>query len=418
MLISNMLMFAQGIYIDIENHPSNMRRCLGDNETFYVNAQNGCEEGYEWVVDGNVIQNQSPIVITPSEHSYAIEYFGCEGFYHFFTIQYVNTTAPETFTQVEWGLPGQGTTFHATIDDGYNTYNWQNGGPNSYSYEVFSPGIYPCEVTNPCGSATQTFIRYDMARIDVARVDPVTGQIVLEWDGEESVLQNASTIKIFCDDTTNMVGIADISDEIWVDATTQSTGARNYWCRTVANSGEESPLWGPIQTIFASTIPTTNPNKAIAIWNLPQGYDPFTWFRLNQVILNGKDEPMIIPIDSVAATENMIEFDIALIEGTNNKVNIEAVFSNEKARKVAPCSNSLGAEDVLDVIENIENEMQIYPNPAKGQINVYGEGDMIITNIIGQELLRQQVNGHTTVTMHPGRYLVRLGKKSKWVIVE
>ena len=330
MLISNiMLTHAQDIYyIDIENHPSNMRRCLGDNETFYVRAQDGCNEGYEWVVDGNVIQNQSPIVITPSEHSYAIEYFGCEGFYHFFTIQYVNTTAPETFTQVVWGLPGQGTTFYATIGDGYNTYSWQNGGPNSYSYEVFTPGTYVCEVTNPCGSATQTFIRYDKVELYRATVDLATGLNKVTWPiipGQEEYI---SEVKAYRDGM--LVGTMPYEQGYFLDNIGSDNAARNYHLVAVTIEGEESPASFQKGTIHTTYYEDVNSNLNMT-WNIPYveegAQGTLTYFQVCKYDPNTGNLTVVDQVNSL-----ITDYTCSVNQFEGGYPVIAAVFSDAKNR--------------------------------------------------------------------------------------
>ena len=416
MLISNMLTFAQGIYIDIENHPSNMRRCLGDNETFYVRAQDGCVE-YEWVVDGNVIQNQSPIVITPSEHSYDIEYFGCEGFYHSFSIQYVNTPGAESFTQVVWGHPGVGITLRATIGD-YNTYNWQGGGPNYYAYEVFSPGTYICEVTNPCGSGLQTFIRYDMADLTLASTDPVTGQIYLQWEVEESVAQNATELQIFRgSDTLVPIATVNYADGIWTDPDAENTAARTYRVRTVAYDGSISPISEQKQTIHMNYNLSYFDDIINLDWNIPAGYE-LEWFIVNQLVYT-KDGPNIIAFDSVTPDINSMSVPLNKFEN-DGKVFIEGRVRGEKRDRLSPYSNPTD-EEILGVEEYSQNSdklFDIFPNPAKGLFTVRATGKITITTILGQVVLVQNVDGEKNIELPKGEYVVTYDGESRVIVVE
>lgn len=90
MLISTMtLTFAQDIYLDIENYPNDTTLCLEFNQTVYVNAQIGCEDFY-WSLNGQIIENVTPLIINPVEGRKTIQYYSgpsCDNFYHVFHIK-------------------------------------------------------------------------------------------------------------------------------------------------------------------------------------------------------------------------------------------------------------------------------------------------------------------------------------------
>jgi len=426
-----MLAPTQNIYIDIESYPHDTTLCLDFNETVYVNAQEGCQDFY-WSVNGQITENVTPLIINPVAGRKTIQYYSgpdCGDFYHSFKIKYVDAPVVNSFHKKVWGLPGAITTLHAMGIDSIGDYEiqWQ-GGPNDNDYDVILPGEYPVTISSPCGSSTRVFQRCDMAKIAAAGTNPATGEIVLEWDASESILQYANLIEFYVDDTTNLIGIADITDGLWTDTVTQNTAVRNYWCRTVSQDGERSPLVGPTQTIFCTTLPTTNDTIAVALWDIPQGYDEFQWFRLNQIMFGSKDEPVINHIDSVAATETRIEFNIGLVND-GNKVFIEALYPNEKSRtrRVSPRSNTVGQNEVVGIIENsdIENSDKadnekswIYPNPASNgqRITINGTGILTIRNMQGQVVLPPNNINNKVIfdgSLPPGVLLVTLKSDEK-----
>lgn len=72
-----------------------------------------------------------------------------------------------------------------------------------------------------------------------------------------------------------------------------------------------------------------------------------------------------------------------------------------------------------DAVNETEVEsVNVYPNPAQGQFTVEGTGLMVITNLLGQEVLRQEVEEKATVELPTGMYIVRLNNAISKVVVE
>lgn len=60
-----------------------------------------------------------------------------------------------------------------------------------------------------------------------------------------------------------------------------------------------------------------------------------------------------------------------------------------------------------DGIEENHVNMNIYPNPSKGNVTIEGSGTISIYNILGQEVIRKEVIDKEMVTLEPGIYFVR-----------
>ena len=72
-----------------------------------------------------------------------------------------------------------------------------------------------------------------------------------------------------------------------------------------------------------------------------------------------------------------------------------------------------------DAVSETEVErVNVYPNPAQGQVTVEGTGLMVVTNLLGQEVLSQQIDGKATIELPKGIYLVRVNNAMSKVVVE
>ena len=68
--------------------------------------------------------------------------------------------------------------------------------------------------------------------------------------------------------------------------------------------------------------------------------------------------------------------------------------------------------------ENDVMNIRVYPNPAKGSIMVEGEGLLVVTNILGQPVLTEEVKGKATIALPHGIYFVRFGKTTRKIVME
>ena len=68
--------------------------------------------------------------------------------------------------------------------------------------------------------------------------------------------------------------------------------------------------------------------------------------------------------------------------------------------------------------ESSVESLNVYPNPTQGQITVEGTGLMVVVNLLGQEVLSQQIDGKATIELPKGIYLVRVNNAMSKVVVE
>ncbi len=72
---------------------------------------------------------------------------------------------------------------------------------------------------------------------------------------------------------------------------------------------------------------------------------------------------------------------------------------------------------ITDIEENTDKNIDVYPNPTNGLLNVNGNGTMHITvsNLLGQSMLETTANGSTTLDLsryESGMYLIRIETES------
>lgn len=79
---------------------------------------------------------------------------------------------------------------------------------------------------------------------------------------------------------------------------------------------------------------------------------------------------------------------------------------------VGPVTSSVGINEAR------EHAFQVYPNPSNGVITIEGNGQLMITNTLGQTVLTKEIKGQTTIELPRGMYFVKMGEVVKKTVVE
>ena len=75
-------------------------------------------------------------------------------------------------------------------------------------------------------------------------------------------------------------------------------------------------------------------------------------------------------------------------------------------------------ENNLAVAESSRPQFIVYPNPSHGQFTVKGTGMMTIVNLLGQQVLRREINGVTNIELPKGMYCITLGNSTQIIVIE
>ena len=70
------------------------------------------------------------------------------------------------------------------------------------------------------------------------------------------------------------------------------------------------------------------------------------------------------------------------------------------------------------VVESNVESVNVYPNPAQGQVTVEGTGVLSIVNMLGQTILTQEIEEKATIELPKGMYIVRLNNAVSKLVVE
>ena len=141
--------------------------------------------------------------------------------------------------------------------------------------------------------------------------------------------------------------------------------------------------------------------------NITANLDHFNIYRQMNVV---KEMELIAEIPYTGA--NSYEYFDAVDEQGDFEYNVTCVF----VRGSEQCESEavgIGNMIVTALNENADNNVQIYPNPTNGLLNVSGNGTMHITvsNMLGQNLFETTAEGNATLDLSSygqGFYLVRI----------
>ena len=74
--------------------------------------------------------------------------------------------------------------------------------------------------------------------------------------------------------------------------------------------------------------------------------------------------------------------------------------------------------DPYNLNENNGGVLSVYPNPAKGRFTVEGTGHLMVSNMLGQSVMTMEIDGKAAIELPQGLYFVKMGAKTRKIVVE
>jgi hypothetical protein len=404
------LTFAQDIYLDIADRPNDTSLCLGNGQSVFINAQEGCED-YVWLIGPQMIENVTPLVINPVNGEIGIVYSSgpsCDNFHHTIRIRYRDAPVPDPTTYVEWKRVG--TTLILEALGGWYNYVWSTGETENF-IEVSEPGTYTCEVSSVCGSSVLTFIVRDNVEIESASVDPDSNKNLVTWDVTPEQAEYISNVTV----TRDGVDLATVpyTDGQFLDNIGSDLAARIYTVTGISVEGTPCPIPSLERgTIHMAFLPDINGNVEMT-WNAPHlGGAPIHVGRY-EICEYDPNTMEIAVIDfvspstmSYSCNQSMFNYGYPLIR---------AIIQEGRGEKDMLSNRT---EDLVGLNEVEGRTFKIYPNPAKDRVTIEGTGILTITNTLGQTVWTKEIDGKATIELPQGMYFVKLNGATQKIVVE
>lgn len=390
--------FAQDdITLYIVDHPESMYLCIYDNQRVFIYAQDECDE-FRWVSSCfGTIFNESPLIIDPADGNTTctIDYYGCGGFHHVFTISYMDLPAANGFTRNLWKRFGEIETIEAVGSDStWYDFLW-NTGETTRTIDITEPGTYSVDITSLCGTATRTFIVKDNVEIQLATCDLESNHNMVTWPTTPAQAEYVGQVEIKRDGM--VINTVDYSAGTFIDEIGSDAASRTYTITAIGTDGVPCPIESyPKETIHMAYL--TGINNTIEVnWNTPTGYD-----LMGYNICEWNSGSDLRVIDFVGA--GVTSYTCQASQFDHGNIVVQGVEATKPETRLL----SNRSWETVGVGELSENAFKVFPNPSNGTFTVEGVSHLTVFNTLGQVIATSQSeNGKHTFSLASGVYFLK-----------
>ena len=388
--------------------------CISQYDSVIIEKQLGCDDWWAWEVnyDGQIIIYSicelDEIVLTPPSNldkDYYIRYsdmcgIGEREFFMKFSDFHVNEPFAQDYI---WKRTGESVNLSAG-GWGYSC-QWSTGSNND-DIIVTTPGTYWVHVYNDCGELYDTIQVRDNVEIDLATCDLETNLNLVTWPTTTAQAEYVDHVIVKRDGV--QIGTANYADGYFLDEIGSDAASRTYTVRAVAPDGAQcSIVSNPKETIHMSY--TLGVNNTIEVgWNAPAGYN-LSGYNICEWHPDGND---LTVIDYVGA--GVTSYTCQASQFDHGKIVVQGVETSKPESRLL----SNRSWETVGLNEQQSNVLSVYPNPSSGTFNVECTGRLTVMNLLGQEVLTQEIEGQTTLELPQGIYFVRMGDAIRKVVVE
>jgi hypothetical protein len=383
--------------------------CLNQYNTVEIYAMDGCDTFIWTTTVGNFTDN--PLVLNWDNHDfYGVAFYGCD-YQISFEIDFIEPNVPNETSTTLWKHQGYPVTLEAIGADSLSMYDFHwNTDETTGSIDVTAPGTYTCEISDYCDAVTRTFIVHDNVELYRATCDLRSNLNQVTWQTTPHQAEYISAVNIYRN-TYQLVATVPYLDGSFTDDIGSESTQWQYHVVAVDNDGNECPIpsyWK--RTIHLDHVQGTQ--GEILQWTPYEEENPakdvVIAYGIYDVV-NGEPNHVM----DVGNFTNVYAYNPNDFDGYGT---VAAIFEG-KSRDLDDLAFSNLTEEVLNVGEN-SLSFNIYPNPSNGRVTIRGTGMLTISNMIGQIIFQQEIDGESFVELPAGVYVAKLGNSNQKVVVE
>ena len=380
-------------------------------DTLVIHADSTCFHPVWYRPDeSEVLENVFQLVVTEIEHQGEWFYEDSNGANIWFAV-YISSPTSNAFNPFDepfvWKRSGDTVTL-GNPEMTYVNFQWSTG-ETSTTINVVQDGTYTVEVDDPCGPKTYSIQVRDNIEIELATCDLATNLNMVTWEVTETQASYISQVKVIRDGMT--VATVPYEDGSFTDNIGSDAASRTYTVVGITTDGEECPITSHPKETIHMTYTLGVDNTIVIGWNHPTGYE-LTGYNICEWNPNAKPSDLTV-IDFVGA--GVSSYTCSESQFDHGMIVVQGVERTKAAESRLLSNRSL---DYVGLGEKQQNQTKIYPNPSNGAFTVEGTGNLLITNLLGQEILTKEINGPTTIELPTGVYFVQLNGMTRKIVVE